>query len=71
MLDIRALRQDPQSARARLKIKNFDFDVDCFKALEARRKVLQTETEQMQNARNSKSKAIGQAKAAEIGRAHV
>jgi len=64
MLDIRALRQDPQSARARLKIKNFDFDVDCFKALEARRKVLQTETEQMQNARNSKSKAIGQAKAA-------
>ena len=64
MLDVRALRQDPQSAAKRLKIRGFDFDVERFDLLESQRKSLQTETEQLQNERNTKSKAIGKAKAA-------
>lgn len=64
MLDVRALRQDPQSAAQRLKIRGFDFDVERFDLLEAQRKDLQSQTEQLQNERNTKSKAIGKAKAA-------
>ena len=64
MLDLKALRQDPQAVAARLKIKGFDFDTARFEALEVDRKALQTETEQLQNERNTKSKAIGKAKAA-------
>ena len=64
MLDVRALRQDPQSAAKRLKIRGFDFDVERFDLLEAQRKSLQAETEQLQNERNTKSKTIGKAKAA-------
>lgn len=64
MLDSKALRADPQAAQAQLKVKGFDFDVARFEALEAERRVLQTETEQLQNERNTKSKSIGKAKAA-------
>jgi seryl-tRNA synthetase len=64
MLDLRALRQDPEAARALLKIKGFDFDTERFEALEAQRKVLQAQTEALRNERNTKSKAIGQAKSA-------
>ncbi|MGD8416563.1 MAG: serine--tRNA ligase [Pseudomonadales bacterium] len=64
MLDSKLLRTDPEAVRARLKVKGFDFDVERFAALEAERRVLQTETESLQNERNSKSRAIGKAKAA-------
>jgi len=63
MLDIRALRQDPELFRERLAVKGFDFDVVSFTALEDERRSLQAETENLQNERNSKSKGIGQAKA--------
>ncbi len=63
MLDIKALRQDPQAFRARLLVKGFDFDLERFESLESQRKVLQSETEQLQNERNAKSKNIGKAKA--------
>jgi seryl-tRNA synthetase len=64
MLDSKTLRADPKSAAERLKIKGYAFDVARFEALEAERRVLQTETEQLQNERNTKSKSIGKAKAA-------
>ncbi len=64
MLDSKLLRTDPKAVQARLKVKGFDFDVARYEALESERRVLQTETEQLQSERNAKSKAIGQAKAA-------
>lgn len=64
MLDSKLLRTDPKAVQARLKVKGYDFDVDRFEALEAERRVLQTETEQLQSERNAKSKSIGKAKAA-------
>ena len=64
MLDLKFLRQDPEEARKRLLVKGFDLDIDRFGELESQRKVLQEETEGLQNERNAKSKAIGNAKAA-------
>ena len=45
MLDLRALRQDPEAARALLNVKGYDFDTERFDALEQQRKLLQSETE--------------------------
>jgi seryl-tRNA synthetase len=64
MLDLRALRQDPEAARALLNVKGYDFDTERFAALEQQRKLLQSETETLRNERNIKSKGIGKAKAA-------
>ena len=64
MLDSKVLRTDPKAVQAKLKVKGFDFDVARFEALEAERRILQTETESLQSERNAKSKAIGKAKAA-------
>ena len=63
MLDIKVLRADPQEVATRLKVKGFSFDTDAFERLEGERRRLQSETEQLQNERNVKSKGIGQAKA--------
>ncbi|AHE97973.1 serine--tRNA ligase [Thioalkalivibrio paradoxus] len=63
MLDIRILRQDLDNAAAALARRGFDFDRERFLALEARRKDVQVRTQQLQNERNTRSKAIGQAKA--------
>ena len=43
-----------------LKRRNFTFDVDEFNKLEDQRKVIQVQTQELQNLRNTKSKAIGQ-----------
>jgi seryl-tRNA synthetase len=64
MLDSRIIRQDPEAVAARLAIKGFAFDVARFNALDEQRRALQVETEQLQNERNTASKAIGKAKAA-------
>ncbi|MEZ5550392.1 MAG: serine--tRNA ligase [Pseudomonadales bacterium] len=64
MLDLRTLRQDPRDIQTRLRVKGFELDVERFEALENQRRQLQSETEQLQNERNTKSKSIGQAKAA-------
>ncbi|MFP6836435.1 MAG: serine--tRNA ligase, partial [Pseudomonadales bacterium] len=64
MIDVKALRQDPEGARTRLQIKGFDLDVERFAVLEQSRRALQEQTEALQNERNSKSKAIGKAKSA-------
>lgn len=63
MIDPKLLRTETQEIAARLKIKNFDFDVAAFEAMEEQRKSLQTETEKLQSDRNKLAKAIGQAKA--------
>ena len=64
MLDVRALRQDPETFRAKLKVKGFDLDISSFEQLEISRRHLQSETENLQSERNSKSRSIGKAKAA-------
>lgn len=61
MLDIKALRTDPEAVAALLKKKGFDLDVATFSSLEERRKAVQIETETLQQSRNSVSKDIGAA----------
>ena len=61
MLDIKALRADPEAIAALLKKKGFDLDVATFSSLEERRKAVQIETETLQQSRNSVSKEIGAA----------
>lgn len=61
MLDIKALRADPEAIAAQLKKKGYELDVARFSSLEERRKAIQVETEQLQQSRNAVSKEIGQA----------
>ena len=63
MLDPKVLRAQPELIAQQLARRGFVFDLAQFQALEARRKQLQTETEQAQAERNAGSKRIGQAKA--------
>jgi seryl-tRNA synthetase len=64
MIDIRLLRSDPEGTAERLARRGYSFPVDAFRDLESKRKSLQTRTQELQNLRNTQSKAIGQAKAA-------
>jgi seryl-tRNA synthetase len=63
MLDPKLLRTDIDTVAANLKQRGFELDVAHYASLEEQRKALQVKTEQLQNDRNSRSKAIGQAKA--------
>ncbi len=64
MLDPALLRSQLAETAARLKkTRNFDLDVSTVEALESTRKQLAMETQELQNLRNTRSKAIGQAKA--------
>ncbi|TXK64445.1 serine--tRNA ligase [Alkalisalibacterium limincola] len=64
MLDPMLLRVQLADTAARLKAtRGFDLDVAALERLEAERKQLQTRTQELQNLRNTRSKAIGQAKA--------
>ena len=63
MLDPKWIRADPEQIAKRLKIKKFELDTKWLAALDSQRKELQLQTEALQNERNSRSKAIGQAKA--------
>ena len=62
MLDIQQLRTDLDHVTRELAKRGFVFPVDAFNALEAERKVIQTQTQELQAQRNSASKKIGQAK---------
>ncbi|MCX8098530.1 MAG: serine--tRNA ligase [Casimicrobiaceae bacterium] len=64
MLDIHLLRSQLAPTAERLRLRNFELDCAAFEALEAERKALQIETQQLQQARNRLSKEIGAAKAA-------
>ncbi|MEW9570210.1 serine--tRNA ligase [Rhodanobacter sp. Si-c] len=64
MLDPALLRSRLAETAARLKeTRGFELDVSAVEALENERKRLATETQELQNLRNTRSKAIGQAKA--------
>lgn len=63
MLDPKLLRSDLETVVEKLRIKNYDLDVSEFAQLEERRKSLQVDTQNLQGERNSRSKAIGVAKA--------
>jgi seryl-tRNA synthetase len=62
MLDIQQLRNDLDNVVARLAARKFVFPAEEFKALEAQRKTIQTNTENLQAKRNTASKQIGIAK---------
>ncbi|MDA7086208.1 serine--tRNA ligase [Pseudomonas sp. SA3-5] len=62
MLDSKLVRSQLHDVAQRLAARGFQLDVARFEALETQRKTVQTRTEQLQAERNSRSKAIGQAK---------
>ncbi len=62
MLDLTLLRKDTAAVVERLKSRGFDFDAEQFNALEAERKAVQVETENLQARRNALAKQIGQLK---------
>jgi len=63
MLDIQLLRSDVQAVARRLADRGYALDIAAFECLEARRKQIQTETQDLQARRNQLSKQVGQAKA--------
>jgi seryl-tRNA synthetase len=63
MLDPHLFRADLDFVKEQLNRRSFSFDSEFYTALEARRKDIQVKTQELQNERNSRSKAIGQAKA--------
>ncbi len=63
MLDIRQLRTDPQVVAGNLARRGYRLDLAQFTALEGRRKEAQVAVDALRNERNTRSKAIGQAKA--------
>ena len=64
MFDINLLRNDLAATAERMKARNSVIDTAAFEALEAERKALQIQTQDLQQQRNTLSKAVGQAKAA-------
>lgn len=64
MLDPALLRQQPEDlARRLLETRGYELDAASLSALESERKQIQVRTQELQNVRNTRSKAIGQAKA--------
>jgi seryl-tRNA synthetase len=63
MLDPKLIRNNADQIAEQLRIKGYELDVDQLSTLEAQRKQLQIDTENLQSERNSKSKQIGQLKA--------
>ncbi|AXK71686.1 serine--tRNA ligase [Lysobacter sp. TY2-98] len=64
MLDPVLLRQRPAEVAERLAAtRGYSLDASVLESLEAERKQIQTRTQELQNLRNTRSKAIGQAKA--------
>lgn len=62
MLDPHILRTQTEDVARLLKKRGYNFNAQAFMALEEQRKSLQIKTQQLQNARNLQSKAIGIAK---------
>ncbi|WP_300620015.1 serine--tRNA ligase [Dokdonella sp.] len=63
MLDPALLRAHLDTVAERLATRGFALDRSAIESIEAQRKQVQTETQELQNLRNTRSKAIGQAKA--------
>ena len=64
MLDAKYFREELDNTAKALAKRGFDLDVAKLSKLEEQRKEVQVRTEQLQAERNSRSKAIGKAKAA-------
>jgi len=64
MLDPRLIRNQLDETAVRLAARGFKLDTARIAALEAERKDVQVRTQALQNERNTRSKAIGKAKAA-------
>jgi seryl-tRNA synthetase len=62
MLDPALLRGQLDSVAERLKTRGYDLPKAALEALETQRKAVQIETQELQNLRNTRSKAIGMAK---------
>ena len=62
MLDIQSLRNDPDGVANRLALRAFTLDGEAFQDMEQERKRVQTRTQELQAARNSLAKRIGQVK---------
>ena len=63
MLDVQLLRSDLAGVAKRLADRGYALDTGAFEALEASRKKVQTETQDLQARRNQLSKQVGQMKA--------
>ena len=63
MLDPRLFRTELDFVTQQLSRRSFNFNPVSYTELELRRKSVQIKTQELQNERNSRSKAIGQAKA--------
>jgi seryl-tRNA synthetase len=63
MLDPRLFRTELEAVQQQLLRRYFVFDAAAYQSLEERRKALQVKTQDLQNERNTRSKAVGQAKA--------
>jgi seryl-tRNA synthetase len=64
MLDPKLLRTELAMVAEQLARRGLTLDTARIEALDARRKDLQTQVQELQNLRNTRSKAIGKAKAA-------
>jgi len=64
MLDPKLLRTDLEAVVANLARRGYTLDAEQFRALDAQRKSLQIEADELRNRRNRESKEIGKAKAA-------
>lgn len=62
MLEIQQLRTDLDSVTRQLAKRGYIFPTEAFNALEAERKTIQTQTQELQAQRNAASKKIGHAK---------
>ncbi len=63
MLDAKLFRGELDSLAKELGRRGYELDTEAVVALEARRRDLQTKTQELQNERNTRSKEIGAAKA--------
>ena len=63
MLEPKDLRDNLAETAKRLKVRGFELDTTALQQLEEQRKTLQVAVQELQHQRNSRSKAIGQAKA--------
>ena len=63
MLDPALLRNQTAALAERLAARGYVLDTASLEALESERKAIQVRTQELQNLRNTRSKAIGQAKA--------
>jgi seryl-tRNA synthetase len=63
MIDIQLLRSDIDAVAKRLATRGYTLDIAAFKALEQKRREIQTATEGLQAERNAAAREVGQAKA--------